>query len=334
MVVSTFSVSDKDGRERFFEESLLLADVRLDKILEMPFLTMNNADVNFQARDLQWRSYTTGEVFLITGQVELIGKKEFVAAALDPEHEAFIVYIAAFSVDSSDEMHPLRRAQIAHLKADEALIEVPSEYANFADIFSPKLAAELSEHTGINDHAIELVDDRQPPYGSIYSLEPMELETLKAYIENNLVSDFIQPFKSPAGASMLFDKKLDSSLRLCVDYRGLKNLTIKNRYLLPLVGESLDRLDRARRFTQFDLTNAYHWMRIREGNKCMTAFRTRYGHFKYQVMPFGLTNALATFQSYINKILAEKLNVFMIIYLDDILIYTENKGEEHVQAFW
>ncbi len=148
-----------------------------------------------------------------------------------------------------DEVHPSRRAQIAHLKADEAPIEVPSEYADFADVFSPKLAAELPEHTGINDHAIELVDDWQPPYGPIYSLESVELETLKAYIEKNLASSFIRPSKSPAGASIFFDKKPDGSLRLCVDYRDLNNLTIKNWYPLLLVGESLDRLGRARRFT-------------------------------------------------------------------------------------
>ncbi len=155
-------------------------------------------------------------------------------------------------------MHPSRKAQIAHLKADEAPTKVPSEYTDFVDVFSPKLAVELPEHTGINDHAIELVDDRQPPYGPIYSLGPVELERLKAYIKNNLASGFIRPSKSPIGAPILFDKKPDSSLRLCVDYQGLNNLTIKNRYLLPLVGESLDQLGRDRRFTQLDLTNAYH----------------------------------------------------------------------------
>ncbi len=164
-------------------------------------------------------------------------------------------------------MHPSRRAQIAHLKADEAPTEVPSEYADFADVFSPKLAAELLEYTEINNHAIELVDDWQHPYGPIYNLGPVELETLKAYIENNLANGFIWASKSPAGAPILFDKKLDSSLRLCVDYRGLNNLTIKNWYPLPLVGESLDRLGWAQRFIQLDLTNAYHRIRIREGDE-------------------------------------------------------------------
>ncbi len=233
IVVFTFSVSDKDGRERFFKESFLLADVSPDIVLGMPFLTMSHVDVNFQARNLQWRSYTTGEVLPTTRQVELIGKKEFAGAALDPEYEAFVVHVAALCVDSGNELHLSRRAQIAHLKADEAPTEVPSEYTDFADVFSPKLVVELPEHTGINDYAIKLVDDRQPQYDPVYSLGPVKLETLKAYIENNLASDFIKPFKSPARAPILFDKKPDGSLRLCVDYQGLNNLIIKNRYPLP-----------------------------------------------------------------------------------------------------
>ncbi len=192
-------------------------------------------------------------------------------------------------------MHPSRRAQIAYLKADEVPTKVPSEYVDFIDVFLPKLAAELLEHTGINDYAIELVDDWQPPYGPIYSLGPMEIETLKAYIKNNLASGFIRPSESPAGAPILFDKKSDDSLRLCVDYQGLNNLIIKNWYLLPLVIESLDRLGRARRFTQLDLTNVYHQIRIREGDEWKTAIKTHYSHFQYQIIPFGLTNAPATF---------------------------------------
>ncbi len=267
MVVSTFWVSDRDGRERFFEKNFPLADVKSDIVFGMPFLTISNAHVDFQARDLQWRSYTTRDVLLTTRRVEQIGKKEFAAAALDPEHEAVVFRVAALNIDLGDEVHPSRRAQIVHLKEDKAPTEIPSEYADFADVFWPKLAVELPEHTGINDHAIELVDDRQPLYGLIYSLGPVELETLKAYIEKNLASSFIRPSKSPTGVPILFNKKPDGSLRLWVDYWGLNNLTIKNRYILPLVEESLDRLGRTQRFTQVDLTNAYYWMRIREGDK-------------------------------------------------------------------
>ena len=155
---------------------------------------------------------------------------------------------------------------------------------------------------------------------------------MKAYIEANLVSNFIRPSKSLAGAPILFVRKKNGSLRLCVNYRGLNNPTIKNRYPLPLIGESLDRLNCAKRFTQLDLINAYHQMRIRKDDEWKTAFRTRYGYFEYQVMPFGLSNAPASFQGYVNKILAEKLDVFVIVYLNDILIYTEDAGQGHVEA--
>ena len=267
---------------------------------------------------------------MTTKQVELIKKKEFTATTLDLEYEVVVVHVAVLSVDLGDEVHLSRRAQIAYLKADKAPSKVSNKYTDFANIFSPKLAAELLEHTGINDRAIELVDNQQPLYGTIYSLGPVKLETLKAYIKNNLVNGFIRPSKSPVGVPILFNKKLDGSLRLYVDYQGLNNLIIKNQYPLPLIEELLNWLSQAQRFIQLNLTNAYYQMRIREGNKWKTGFRACYSHFKYQVILFGLTNDLATFQGYINKILAEKLNVFVRIYLNNIFIYTASESKEHV----
>ena len=209
---------------------------------------------------------------------------------------------------------------------------IPLEYADYADVFTPNLAMKLPENTGINKHAIELLKVKQSPYDPIYSLGPVELETLKAYIETYLKTGFIWPSKSFIDIPFFFDKKSDKSLQLCVNYQGLNNLTMKYCYLLPLISEFLDRLGRTKWFTQLDLTSAYHQMRIREGDEWKTAFRTRYGHFEYQVMPFGLSNTPASFQGYINKILAEKLDIFVIVYLDDILIYTEDPGQPHVDA--
>ncbi len=233
-------MSDKDSKERFFEESILLTDVIPSIVLRMPFLTMSNDDVDFQAQNLQYKTYTTQDALPSTRQVELIRKKEFATTAFDPEYQAFVVHIATISIDSVDKVHPSRRAQIAHLKADEASSKEPSKYVDFADVFSPKLAANLLEHIGNHNHAIELVGDWKPPYGPINSLGPVELKTLKAYIENNLANNFIRASKSPARALILFNQKPDSSLRLCVDYWGLNNLTIKNRYSLHLVGKLID----------------------------------------------------------------------------------------------
>ena len=229
-------------------------------------------------------------------------------------------------------VHSKKQAQVGALLFDKAFTKVPAEYSDYSNVFSTENATELPENTGINEHAIKLEEDKQPLFGPIYSLEPVELETLKTYIETNLANAFIWPSKSSARALIFFNRKPDGSLRLCVDYWGFNNITIKNRYSLLLISKLLDRLGRAKRFTQLNLTNAYYRMRICEGDEWKTAFRTRYGHFKYQVMPFGLSNAPATFQGYINKILAEKLDVFVIIYLDDILIYTKDPSQPHIEA--
>ena len=263
-----------------------------------------------------------------------MGKKEFATTALDPEHETYIIYIASLCSNplASLDVHPFREPQISALIAKKAPTKVSAKYLNFADVLSPDLATELPKHTEINTHAIDLEEGEQPPYRPIYSLRLVELETLKTYIETNLANGFIRPSKSLAGAPMLFDKKPDGSFCLCVNYQGLNNITIKNRCPLPLVGESLDRLGRAKQFTQLDLTSAYHLMRIKEGDKWKTACQTQYGYFEYQVMPFGLINAPGSFQGYVNKILAEKLNIFVIVYLDDILIYTKDPGKVYVKA--
>ena len=120
--------------------------------------------------------------------------------------------------------------------------------------------------------------------------------------------------------------KKDGGLRLCVDYRGLNSITIKNRHALPLISETLDRLVGARIYTKLDLKDAYHRIRIKAGDEWKTAFRTRYGHFEYLVMPFGLSNAPATFQAYISQALVGLVDTICVIYLDDILIYLEDEA--------
>jgi hypothetical protein len=159
-----------------------------------------------------------------------------------------------------------------------------------------------------------------------------ELDTLSKYIEENLKSGFICKSTSPVGSLILFVKK-DGSLHLCVDYRAHNSVTMKNKYTLPLVTDTLDRLSNAKYFTKIDLRNGYHHVRIAEGEEWKTAFRTRYGHFKYQVMPFGLTNAPATFQCLINDTFHEYLDKFIVVYLDNILIYSNNLADhrKHVR---
>ena len=296
----------------------------------MLFLTLSKANIRFVEQELVLRNYTAAEALLITRRVEIINKLGFTAVALNADNETFMVHVAAPTKPTIMLIQPFCQAKVAALTSEET--GIPAEYSDFFDVFSSDSTTKLPEHTKINNYPINLLDDIQPPNGPIYSLRLVELEILKTYIKAKLASGFIRPSESSASASILFIQKKDGSLHLCVDYRGLNNLTIKNRYPLPLIGESLDHLSRAKRFTQLDLTNAYYRMRIQKGDKWKTAFRMRYGHFKYQVILFGLFNNSTSFQGYVNKILAEKLDIFVIVYLNDILIYTEDAGQGYVEA--
>ncbi|SOV01667.1 uncharacterized protein UDID_18169 [Ustilago sp. UG-2017a] len=210
---------------------------------------------------------------------------------------------------------------------------IPQEYHQYLDVFSRVKADKLPPHRTY-DHQIPLEEGKSPPFGPIYSLSEHELKTLRGYLEENLAKGFISPSDSPAASPILFVKKKDGSLRLCVDYRGLNRITIRNRYPLPLIDELLDRLREARFFTRIDLRGAYNLLHIAKGDEWKTAFHTRYGLFQYNVMPFGLTNAPASFQHLMNDMFKDMLDRSLIIYLDDLLIYssTLKQHQEHVSA--
>ena len=204
--------------------------------------------------------------------------------------------------------------------------DLPTKYTEYADVFEKKNADLLPEHRPF-DIGIDLKPGEKAPWGPIYSLSEPELKELRKYLDENLEKQFIRPSKSPAGAPILFVKKKDGSLRLCVDYRGLNKVTIKNRYPLPLMNDLLQQLKSAKVFSRIDLRGAYNLVRVREGDEWKTAFRCRYGHFEYLVMPFGLSNAPATFQHLMHDIFRDMLDYCVIIYLDDILIFSKNQIE-------
>jgi hypothetical protein len=158
------------------------------------------------------------------------------------------------------------------------------------------------------------------------------LEALWKWLHENLAKGFIRASSSPTRVPILFVKKGDSSLRLCVDYRGLNEGTIKNQYPLPLLHETLLRLQKARFYTKLDIRGAYNLVRMAMGEEWKTVFRTCYRLFELLVMPFGLTNALPSFQYFINDILQPYLDVFVTTYLDDILIYSDNLNEYHIHV--
>jgi hypothetical protein len=215
--------------------------------------------------------------------------------------------------------------------AEEPSIQLPEKYAEYSQIFSKVNADKLPPHRPY-DHAIPITKGATVPFGPIYNLSQTELKALHEYIKENLDKGFIRRSESPAGAPILFVKKKDGSLRLCVDYRGLNKVTTPNRCPLPLISETFDQLGNAEYYTKLDCRGAYNLLRIANGDEWKTAFRCRYGHFEYQVMPFGLMNAPGTFQAFVNDVLREYLDDFVVVYLDDILIYSTNLEEHTAQV--
>jgi hypothetical protein len=210
---------------------------------------------------------------------------------------------------------------------------LPQHLHHHLHVFDAKAADVLPPHRHC-DHKIKLQPGTTPPSGPLYNMSVEELTVLRKFLQENLDKGFIRASTSPAASPVLFAKKPGGGLRFCVDYRGLNAITIKNRYPLPLIQETLSRLSKAKFYTKLDVIGAFNQIRIAEGDEWMTAFNTRYGLFETLVMPFGLTNAPATFQARINEILRPFLDIYCTAYIDDILIYSDNLKEhrKHVNA--
>jgi hypothetical protein len=215
-------------------------------------------------------------------------------------------------------------------KEDPLLKQIPEAYHEYKDLFQEEKGIEALPQHGQWDHEIPLEKDKEPPFSPIYQMSESDLGTLREYIDENLAKGFIRPSTSPAGSPVLFVPKKDGKKRLCIDYRKLNAITIKDRYALPLADELRDRLVGAKVFTKLDLRGAYNLVLMKQGEEWKTAFRCRYGHYEYLVMPFGLTNAPASCMRMMNDVLRPYLDKMCIAYLDDILVYSKT-AEQHVQ---
>ena len=168
-----------------------------------------------------------------------------------------------------------------------------------------------------------------------HRMAPAELQELRVQLQGLLDKGFIKPSTSPWGAPVLFAKKKGKTLRLCIDYRQLNSVTIKNRYPLPRIDDLFDQLRGVRVYSKIDLRTGYHQLRVRDMDILKTAFRTRYGHFDFTVMPFELTNAPAAFMDLMHRVFQPYLDQFIVVFVDDILIYSQSEWEHecHLRIF-
>ncbi|KAJ9525332.1 hypothetical protein QJQ45_003300 [Haematococcus lacustris] len=235
--------------------------------------------------------------------------------AMQTRQPMFLVSITPAGIDSATDRHQI--------------MDCTAITQKFADVFPADLPAGLPPQRAV-DHRIEVEPGKRPPTRSTYNMSTSELAELKAQITEMQEKGFIRPSTSPYAAGVLFVRKKDGTFRMCVDYRPLNRITIKNKYPLPRVENMLDRLHGATVFSKIDLRQGYHQIRIAPEDIPKTAFSTRYGHFEFTVLPFGLCNAPATFQRLMNDIFRQELDDHVIVYLDDILIFSRTH-EEHAK---
>ncbi len=282
-----------------------------------------NTDVwtlNHNGQTTQLRPINTSYHHDVTHLNYLISHKQ--ADRLIKKHHAdsYLIYIK----DHYTNMDTLELNSISPSDKDTYWNDLVKQYA---DVFKDELPGLPPERNV--QHVIN-TEDAKPISRAPFKMSPAELDELQKQLKQLLSLGLIRPSTSPWGAPVLFVKKKNGEMRMCIDYRALNKVTVKNKHPLPRIDECLDRLQGSSYFTSLDLKSGYHQVRIHPNDVPKTAFNTRYGQYEFLVLPFGLTNAPPTFQSLMNSVLGDCLDKFALVYLDDILIYSNNE-QEHKQ---
>lgn len=294
-------------------------------------IKQNGVDIDWECAGFKSTSISTRSRGLLLSHIH------FYTEAVTPGSEIYLAFVRSKEDDDS-QMDPdnLNLDHKPETKADPK--PLPPEihtivHTEYPDVFPSSLPSGLPPDRG-DAMRIETDPTADPPFKPVIRLSVAELDELKKQLDDLLSRKLIKPSTSPYGAPVLFVKKHDGSLRLCVDYRALNRITKKNRHPLPRIDELIDRFRGAKYFTKLDLISGYHQQRIYEPHTHKTAFRCRYGHFEFNVVPFGLTNAPAAFSNMMLKVLDPVLDKWVVVYLDDILIYSESKTEhlQHIRS--
>ena len=303
---------------------------KYDAILGMPWLEKHNPKIDFKNKSVKLQSNNNKNNSGL--YISPCRKNKITLATMNQikrqaakNKNLFLVYVYCLEDGSIDR---IEQRECNSISTNNKTIDHDIELllSKYKDVFPDDLPIGLPPSRSI-DHKIDIIPGSSIPSLSTYRMSPTELDELKKHLNDLVSHGFIRVSKSPFGAPVLFVKKKDGSIRMCVDYRALNKITIKNKYPLPRVDELFDRLLGAKYFSKIDLRSGYHQVRIADEDVHKTAFRTRYGHYEFLVLPFGLTNAPATFMNMMQNIFKDQLDNSVIVFLDDILIYSKNKND-------
>src|SRR5258708_32813608 len=313
----TFSTGEMHHLELFVTS----LDENYSLVLGYDWLARHNPSIDWTETKITFREPKNLKKKLASGKkidIHMVSTLMMTKLCKDPGTPTFVI--------STADLIPLQAT------ATNTLDSILAKYRNFRDVFSGEKAGTLAPHRPY-DLQINIEEGAKPIHGPIYSLSPPELMALWEFLKEHTRSGFIHPSKSPWGSPILFVKKKDGSLHLCMDFCAINRVTEKDCYPLPLISDLLTSPAPTRIYSKIDLKHAYHLVRIAEGDKPKTAFRTHYGSYEWQVMSFGLSNASASFQRFINEALGDLMDVCMVGYLDDILVYLDSL-EDHQNHVW
>ena len=316
-----------------------------DVVLKMFWLKKHNSKIDWTKKVLKFeRCICVNAIQLAHRQSSMTNKKQSRKSIARKEFATLIkntltTKIDFINIETSQTNHEVRESEKLHAffeilenvsTSKETTRHVSHIYRNWKHLFRKETTTTtLFKHQSW-DHEIKLKSRKQFTFEFIYALSQKELKILKTYLNENLTKEFIKKSQSSTKYSILFVFKKNDTFRLCVDYRKLNNITIKNRYSLFNINELRDKLTKVKYFIKFDLREVYNLIRIKVEKKWKTTFRTRYEHYEYTMMSFEFINLSTTCQEMINDALREYLNVFVIVYLNDILIFFKTM-KEHVK---
>ncbi|KAA0033112.1 ty3-gypsy retrotransposon protein [Cucumis melo var. makuwa] len=301
--------------DHVIEVTLLVLDMHFDVILGMDWLAANHASIDCSHKEVAFNPSLMAS-FKFKGEGSRSLPKVISAMRASKLLSQGTWSILASVVDTRE--------------VDVSMSSEPV-VRDYLDVFPEELSG-LPPHREIK-FAIELEPSTVPISRAPYRMAPAELEELKVQLQELLDKGFIRPSVSPWGAPVLFVKKKDRSMRLCIDYGELNKVTVKNKYPMPRIDDLFDQLQEAKVFSKIDLRSGYHQLRIKNSDVPKTTFRSRYGHYEFIVMSFGLTNAPGVFMDLMNIVFRKFLDNFVIVFIDDILIYSKTEAEhkEHLR---